>query len=296
MKLYKYVTAERIDILKSGMIRFTQPSVFNDPFEMSPYIEAIATDQFIDNKFNKEHQAHVLKAYNNRPFSFRWKIPFSQFYLSFEKSELVNKIKDSAKGAALSAARESIPNNIDAAVGILSLTNSLDNLLMWAHYADSHKGMVIEFNGEHEFFNRRVVDSQNTLGLDADLRKEYGFLRPVKYDKNRPALTVSEIKDFSQLLVKSDDWAYEEEVRLLMPLPKADRVISGDHGGNIHLFAIPPLAITRVILGAKAHQNLKDEIIELIRLKKELEHIQVGGMHLDVREFKLELKALSNSN
>jgi hypothetical protein len=33
--LYKYVTADRIDILQNGHIRFTQPSVLNDPFEIS---------------------------------------------------------------------------------------------------------------------------------------------------------------------------------------------------------------------------------------------------------------------
>jgi hypothetical protein len=292
MKIYKYVTTERIDILETGLIRFTQPSVFNDPFEMSPYIEAIATDQFIDKKFNKEHEAHVLKAYNKRPFSFRWKIPFSTYYLGFEKSELVNKIKDTAKGAALNAARESIPSNIDAAVGVLSLTNRADNLLMWAHYADSHKGMVLEFDADHEFFNRRVIDPQSTLGLDADLRKEYGFLRPIKYDKVRPALTVSEIKDFSQLLVKSDDWAYEEEVRLLMPLPKAAKTISSGDRDNIHLFSIPPSAIARVIFGVKAKQALKNDVNKLIGSKKGCEHIQVDEMVLDIKEFKLETKSL----
>lgn len=40
--LYKYVTADRIDILVNGMIRFTQPSVLNDPFEMSADVTAVA--------------------------------------------------------------------------------------------------------------------------------------------------------------------------------------------------------------------------------------------------------------
>jgi len=287
MKVYKYVTADRIDILKAGMIRLTQPSVFNDPFEMNPYIEAIATDQYIDNKFKNEHEAHVLKTYNNQSFSFRWKIPFSRYYLGFEKSDLSNKIKQSAKGKALNAARETIPSNIDAAVGILSLTNKSDNLLMWAHYADSHKGMVFEFDSEHEFFNRKISDPQSSLGLDADLRKEYGFLRHVTYDKNRPALTVSEMEDFSQLLVKSEDWIYEEEIRLLMPLPKASRTISRGDGEDIHLFTLPPSAITGVILGAKAKQDFKVEIKELIGSRKDLEHIEVGEMALDEKAFKL---------
>jgi hypothetical protein len=272
------------------MIRFTQPSVFNDPFEMNPYIEAIATDQYIDNKFKKEHEAHVLKTYNNKPLSYRWKIPFSQFYLNFEKGDLAERIKNSAKGKVLYEARKTIPNNIDAAVGILSLTVKPDNLLMWAHYADSHKGMVLEFDGEHEFFNRRILDSKNSLGLDADLRSEYGFLRQVQYDENRPALTISEIKDFSQLLIKSKDWAYEEELRLLMPLPKAFRIDSRVDGKDVHLFTLPPSAITGVIFGAKAHKDLKAEVSQLISSRKDLEHIKFGEMALDEKAFKLLFK------
>src|SRR5690242_17127687 len=39
MRLYKYLAAERIDVLENLLIRFTQPVVFNDPFECRPIIE-----------------------------------------------------------------------------------------------------------------------------------------------------------------------------------------------------------------------------------------------------------------
>lgn len=41
-------------------------------------------------------------------------------------------------------------------IGILSLTSKNDNLLMWVHYANSHKGFVVEFNIENVFFNQTV--------------------------------------------------------------------------------------------------------------------------------------------
>ena len=37
MVFYKYVSAERIDILQNRLIRFTQPNAMNDPFEARPY-------------------------------------------------------------------------------------------------------------------------------------------------------------------------------------------------------------------------------------------------------------------
>jgi hypothetical protein len=44
ISLYKYVIADRIDILKNGFIRFTQPDALNDPWEMRPCVEKIIED------------------------------------------------------------------------------------------------------------------------------------------------------------------------------------------------------------------------------------------------------------
>ena len=47
MKLYKYLAPNRTDVLKNQMIRFTQHASLNDPFEMKPYAETLADDEFI---------------------------------------------------------------------------------------------------------------------------------------------------------------------------------------------------------------------------------------------------------
>lgn len=39
MILYKYLS--RFEVLTSGMLRFTQPGSFNDPFEVTPHIDAL---------------------------------------------------------------------------------------------------------------------------------------------------------------------------------------------------------------------------------------------------------------
>lgn len=42
--------------------------------------------------------------------------------------------------------------NFRDTMGVLSLTKRFDNQLMWAHYADSHKGIVLEFDPSSDFF------------------------------------------------------------------------------------------------------------------------------------------------
>ena len=48
MPLYKYVTAERIDVLQNGLVRFSQPSALNDPWEMRPHVERLFTDNDLE--------------------------------------------------------------------------------------------------------------------------------------------------------------------------------------------------------------------------------------------------------
>lgn len=45
MRLYKYVSPERTDVLKNWLIRFTQPTSFNDPFETFPYLQSLGTPE-----------------------------------------------------------------------------------------------------------------------------------------------------------------------------------------------------------------------------------------------------------
>ena len=99
--------------------------------------------------------------------------------------------------------------------GVFCSTTDNNNLLMWAHYADHHRGAVIEYTPKVE--------------------KDSVFLasKPVQYSKERPlpykdasamvdglAMNPNEvIQDIIERLVytKSDEWLYEQEYRLFVP-------------------------------------------------------------------------------
>lgn len=289
VRLYKYIQPDRIDILRDGMIRFTQPAVFNDPFEMNPHIEAIVSEGYIEKRMAEQHESDVLKAYNEKPFSFRWRTPFKKFLAHFDKETMLKKLREGVLGPALTHARESLPIAINEAVGILSLTETPDNLLMWAHYAESHSGMVLEFDSKHDFFVRQFPKGTklNPVGFDADLRKDYGFLRRVAYSSERPALTVSDVKNFDGFLVKSSEWEYEREWRMLMPFSYADSKQEKAGGLPIYLFAIPLSVITKVILGERASDVLENEVRSITSSDPAAQHIALERMTLDPKEFKL---------
>jgi len=86
---------------------------------------------------------------------------------------------------------------------------STSSILMWSHYANDHKGVVVEFDTEKVPFSY-LPD----------------YLLPVKYktDKERfcHGNDGEEFKEqlFNVVETKSSHWEYEEEVRLVIPLTR----------------------------------------------------------------------------
>ena len=288
MKLYKYVNPSGIEILATGLIRFTQPSLFNDPFEMSPYIQAIASEHQIEEKFDNEHEYQVRVLYEKHNRAFKRRISYEVYKTSFSKEILLPRIQANAKGEALTHVRESLPIAINQALGVLCLTTKFDNLLMWAHYAQSHEGMVIEFEADSSFFNQALSEHIPLTGLDEDLSREYGRLIKVKYKNERPQINISEVNSFDSFLVKSKEWEYEEEYRMIMPTTKANKVIQDKNGLNVYLYELPREIITKVILGYRSSPELLNQIYEI----KAKENIVVERMSLDEKDFKLISKSI----
>lgn len=254
---------------------------------MSPFIEAIASEQEIEEVFDSKHLNQVRQEYAKQNRTFRRSVKFEEFFKRYPKSILLPQVKESAKGAALEQARESLTIAMSQAIGILCLTTKPDNLLMWAHYAKSHTGMVIELDGKHDFFHQTFNEPFNPTGIDEDLSKDYGYLKRVQYSPIRPSITVSSVKSFDSFLIKGQDWAYEEEWRMLMPTANAQKSYKDKQGIDIFLYSVPSEVITKVILGDRANDDLLKSVQNLKTVRKDFYHLQIEKMRLDEKQFKL---------
>lgn len=146
MKLYKYVTADRADILSRGMMRFTQPKEFNDPFELSDTVNALVG-----------RDTNPVEA-------------------ALNASKIGKSILDTM-GQVIGSG---LQGYFSDQWGVLTLTEEPDNLLMWAHYADDHQGFVIEFDGGHPFFDRRQTDEERFRRLHKVTYSEVRRSSPLK--------------------------------------------------------------------------------------------------------------------
>jgi hypothetical protein len=280
--LYKYLGPERIDVVERLQIRFTQPGALNDPFELRPRLESLVpeAEALAHLSGMPEDFAPMLRqAYGMLPEEHRALLPFDVAAKAF------SSFIDSADGrSAVSAGlltflrsmRDRAPSICDSIydalnrnIGILSLTEAATDLLMWAHYGDSHRGFLLGFDDKHPFFNQRRSEND-----------ECYFLRPVVYADLPPVRSVLALDGNTMFVTKGLKWAYEREWRMLAPLEDATRTLTVG-GDRVHLFSFPPAALEFIIIGARATPELQRSLEEILRSSSDRAAVRVSRAVLD---------------
>jgi hypothetical protein len=283
MKLYKYISRGLWkSILRDKLIRFTQPSALNDPFEMMPFyasfIDRESLGKVLDKTSNLEYQQRVIEAYEKLPDEVKLLLPIDSIPIPTldEAMSLALRIAGPILDELLPYARARLKENLDKQFGVLCLSEVPDHQLMWSNYAESHRGFVIEFDSEHIYFNRRRTEVD-----------EFGYLRKVRYG-NRPSVVLTNLDSIDIFSVKGKDWEYEQEWRMLRPLKDHSR-IKPDGDNPIYLFPLAPECITGVILGSKMPQETKQEIRDCLAADRQYAHVKIYSANLDDREYRVNV-------
>jgi|SRR5215213_2583841 len=284
MTLFKYIRAERIDVIENLEIRFTQPDALNDPFELRPHFESIVAEADVLANLPQtpvDLRPMVAQAYSMLSEEQRTMLPLDAAMQAIEAfmatddareataQELQLFLQSMRDGAA--PIREAIYRAFNDNVGILSLSEIHNHELMWSHYADTHKGLVLCFDERQSFFNRRRSEND-----------EFYFVRKVRYSEG-PATSLATIDGDALLVTKGTKWSYEREWRMLVPLRDATRSLKVG-GDTVHLFAFPPEALRGIILGAHATVTLEDSVRNLLNARLELRHVHLSRALLDFGE------------
>lgn len=142
--------------------------------------------------------------------------------------------------------------------GVYCLTTKNDNLLMWAHYGDKHRGYCLEFSTEPE----------NSF---------FSGAQPVGYEIEYPTIKLFNLREVDYgkeaFLTKSVDWEYEDEWRL-----------TSVKTGHINF---PPEKLLSIILGCKVSETHVEQVIEWNKMRKLPVILRKAVMHEE--EFKLKI-------
>lgn len=110
--------------------------------------------------------------------------------------------------------------NINSAFGVVSLSETHRNLLMWAHYASSHKGICVGYKSD--FFERLKKLPYHFDGLKTIYTPQRVTYDSLRFDPER--LNDSPELIYLALRKKSDEWIYEKEHRCIIPFLWSDKV------------------------------------------------------------------------
>lgn len=247
MLLYKYMPGDRF--FHNLKIRFTPAEDLNDPRELIPDIRLKDPDGYAADIVQRNLSSTYFRFLLEHPeigMEEAWgriSLAARQFTDSFDNAGKTQEIFDMFMRVT------------NRNVGVLSLSESPDNELMWAHYANNYDGFVVGLDGESDFF-------RPTRGEP----KICGELMNVIYSDTRPVVYVEPGKlDIPKeiFFTKTTKWGYEREWRMLKFLEMADE-IKNVNGKNIHLFDVPSSAIKEVIFGTKISKDARNTVEGLL--------------------------------
>lgn len=206
-------------VLGNRTLRWSSPSLFNDPFDVPRDLSYGITPAQIVEALGKR----LTSLIENPPEDTSDLNPDIKTIVDTVKngissdlrSNMIDEIKQSSEtyrptGASMEALRE-LWRTLIPHFRILCLTESPDHSAMWFHYADQYRGAVLEF------------------GCNDELDSAWLAAKPVTYPVTRPE--IFEADGWAKLLTmqneltiktiyhtatytKSPDWSYEKEWRL----------------------------------------------------------------------------------
>src|SRR5882672_9125219 len=181
MDYFKYMPFERFQSLRQGLIRFTQPGAFNDPFEMPLIVAAQAAAKRhsllgdlgplgnlgpllgdLGPTSDLSDQGSLLGALTAQTRSILNGLMRGQIPAAAMVPPLYYPPRDEREADPSPPSEKAIEETkrIDDEIGILSLSMTANNLLLWAHYASEHRGLAVEIDPDDEEFNRHPSDDR----------------------------------------------------------------------------------------------------------------------------------------
>lgn len=229
-------------ILTDSIVHFADPSTFNDPFDCKVHFQSSLPKKELKRKYIDLIQKRMPEL--NR---------------KGRRTKVKDDIKVMKPDKFLSQVTDGLQKSINN-IGVLSLSASDRNILLWSHYAAGHTGLCLKFIATNHtpFFGRAL---------------------PISYTSTYPEINVLSSSDKQVdafLLTKAEDWAYEEEWRII------------DHGSGAGNIVFPAELLVGVILGTRMSPDDKRAVAEWVSESKS--PVEMFQAYTSKGTFSLEIK------
>lgn len=292
---FKYVSTKAIvPILQNLQVRWSSPLTFNDPFDTQANLNLNFNDkQYSDGMWQ---EAKTIIESDLAP-KFATSSGFGQVLQQLREDRITDPQKWESIKAELKEAFLDGENNLHKMqedmnqtwkmmlpnLFIFCISEIEDDLLMWAHYAESHKGGVIKLtclpSRDSALCIAKPVEYRPDIPFLAELNefiKHVTDQKPINFGENLKNLAYK----------KSDHWAYEKEWRVVNFKPEVN------HGLGYESESIWPDEVDSVYLGYKMDTNLSQQIQGIIKNNPRLGHVKIFKGSPNDSSFKLDFERI----
>ena len=275
--LFKYLSPDKMVFFENRLVLLTPPVYLNDPWDFLPKgripseAEIMAVWRELEATGGHSSVIHLPAGFVRR-----------------EQDEWLDRIRaDFASSEFLAEQGKNYQQEISKVIGIVSLTELPLSRLMWAHYADSHRGFVAEFAtwapGEKFGFNTRMCAVGPVEAAKVKYRPDFQMI-------SRNTDNVHEI-----CWSKHPDWEGEQEWRIICPLQKSltATLSHATSGQRVERFCLPfaPEGLRRVIFGMRMEPEPKQRLCRMLD-REEFKHVQKQVTDIDPRTGEMLLRAM----
>ncbi len=228
--LYKYYkpTSINIETIKGNKMWYSAPCNFNDVFDCDIYVDEDSAFEGILRMIPGNRQV--------RKGSQMWRELKGNMHREFRQMR-----------SAFEALKETI--------GISCLSESENSLLMWAHYADNHRGICVEYN---------LLETNQQLNF-TPVPVMYTDIKACFDSLNLETIEQDTFKLFIRSITsKSPEWKYEREWRIIRDDKACGDRWSAENKGAL-LDMIRP---TSIILGCQADEDTRGVFEEYCKASK----------------------------
>ncbi len=225
-------------ILTDNVAYFASARKFNDPFDCAipPRLDIATDEEYMS--FCRERLPETNPEWD-------------EARVDAEATELCESgiFKDDKR---LAQVHDELQKDKYSKFGLFTVSEVKDNLLMWSHYSDSHKGFCVGLDSDVLRKHFKTLEENDKVLVEDPVEELC-----VEYYAEYPAWNTFEGDDkewlFQQFRTKSADWGYEREWRYIL-MRKTDEPL-----------VIPKEAIVEVILGCEMLEEHKTDIKNVLR-------------------------------
>ena len=223
-------------ILKNFTLQFSDPTTFNDPFDCNEKLLKFNFDESFSDELIKQNQMGLSRLERRK------------LKREFNNPENIKRILNSEKRK----------------YKISCFSKYYDEVLLWSHYADKHKGICIGFNFPYKYDEKFI-------------------LCPVKYiNEIKPIDGMSDTLRIIMywLTTKSKRWEYEQEIRA---------ICKNEIKSENEYIKYDPKYINEIIFGCNVTDSeLKNGISKLLKNGLNTDTIQIKRMKINEQNFLLK--------